>query len=212
MDSTARDIQAWEYVPLGPFLGKCFGIITILYEIHCCNYEVTCEEEAKRRYSGTKTKTFEESTKTASIRRIQQGRYSVSAPAHHKKRVLINSLYGVSTAYPYAVLTAVTSEDNSKYGPEFTLLPDEVLGKLTRQTQKKMERETNNKRKNEVAEDDDTDEKTTRKGRKLGVVDVSKHVEYINTRKTPAVWNDVTQQLEELKQRAEELRHLVDEL
>ncbi|GKA86081.1 fumarylacetoacetate hydrolase domain-containing protein, partial [Tanacetum coccineum] len=24
MDSTARDIQAWEYVPLGPFLGKCF--------------------------------------------------------------------------------------------------------------------------------------------------------------------------------------------
>ncbi|GJT93524.1 hypothetical protein Tco_1082369 [Tanacetum coccineum] len=75
-----------------------------------------------------------------------------------------------------------------------------------------IERETNNKRKNEVAEDDDTDEKTTRKGRKLGVVDVSKHVEYINTRKTPAVWNDVTQQLEELKQRAEELRHRVDEL
>ncbi|GJZ47865.1 zinc finger, CCHC-type containing protein [Tanacetum coccineum] len=25
MDSTARDIQAWEYVPLGPFLGKCFA-------------------------------------------------------------------------------------------------------------------------------------------------------------------------------------------
>lgn len=23
--STARDIQAWEYVPLGPFLGKNFG-------------------------------------------------------------------------------------------------------------------------------------------------------------------------------------------
>lgn len=22
---TARDIQAWEYVPLGPFLGKNFG-------------------------------------------------------------------------------------------------------------------------------------------------------------------------------------------
>jgi len=22
---TARDIQAWEYVPLGPFLGKSFG-------------------------------------------------------------------------------------------------------------------------------------------------------------------------------------------
>ncbi|GKE33721.1 hypothetical protein Tco_1453043, partial [Tanacetum coccineum] len=63
---------------------------------------------------------------------------------------------------------ARAQEDNSKYGPEFTLLPDEVLGKLTRQTQKKMERETNNKRKNEVAEDDDTDEKTTRKSRKLG--------------------------------------------
>ncbi|KAJ9548443.1 hypothetical protein OSB04_020986 [Centaurea solstitialis] len=25
MASTARDIQAWEYVPLGPFLGKSFG-------------------------------------------------------------------------------------------------------------------------------------------------------------------------------------------
>ncbi|GJR53604.1 hypothetical protein Tco_1404125 [Tanacetum coccineum] len=73
------------------------------------NYEVTCEEEAKRSNSGTKTKTFEESTKTASIRRIHEGRYDVSAPAHHKKHVLINSLYGVSTAYPYAVLTAVTS-------------------------------------------------------------------------------------------------------
>lgn len=24
---TARDIQAWEYVPLGPFLGKSFGKI-----------------------------------------------------------------------------------------------------------------------------------------------------------------------------------------
>ena len=23
--STARDIQKWEYVPLGPFLGKSFG-------------------------------------------------------------------------------------------------------------------------------------------------------------------------------------------
>lgn len=22
---TARDIQAWDYVPLGPFLGKSFG-------------------------------------------------------------------------------------------------------------------------------------------------------------------------------------------
>nr|GEV02689.1 increased DNA methylation 1-like [Tanacetum cinerariifolium] len=75
-------------------------------------------------------------------------------------------------------------EDNSKDGAEFTPLPDEVLGKLTRQTQKKMERETNNKRKNEAAEDDDTDEKTTRKSRKLGVVDVSEHVEYINPRKT----------------------------
>ncbi|GJS48205.1 increased DNA methylation 1-like protein [Tanacetum coccineum] len=59
-------------------------------------------------------------------------------------------------------------EDNSKDGAEFTPLPDEVLGKLTRQTQKKMERETNNKRKNEVADDDDTDEKNTRKSRKLG--------------------------------------------
>lgn len=25
MAFTARDIQAWEYVPLGPFLGKSFG-------------------------------------------------------------------------------------------------------------------------------------------------------------------------------------------
>ncbi|GJW93886.1 hypothetical protein Tco_0173558 [Tanacetum coccineum] len=73
------------------------------------NYEVTCKEEAKRSNSGAKTKTFEESTKTASIRRIQQGRYGISAPTHHKKRVLINSLYGVSTAYPYVILTAVTS-------------------------------------------------------------------------------------------------------
>ncbi|GJU08804.1 hypothetical protein Tco_1125234 [Tanacetum coccineum] len=73
-----------------------------------CNYEVTCEEEAKRRNSGTKTKTFEESTKTASIRRIQEGTYGVFAPAHHKKCVLINSLYGVSNATPYAVMTAVT--------------------------------------------------------------------------------------------------------
>ena len=24
-DWTARDIQAWEYVPLGPFLGKSFA-------------------------------------------------------------------------------------------------------------------------------------------------------------------------------------------
>ena len=24
-DWSARDIQAWEYVPLGPFLGKSFG-------------------------------------------------------------------------------------------------------------------------------------------------------------------------------------------
>ncbi|GKC97278.1 hypothetical protein Tco_1167553, partial [Tanacetum coccineum] len=42
--------------------------------------------------------------------------------------------------------TVSTQEDNSKDGPEFTALPDEVLGKLTRQTQKKMEIETNNKR------------------------------------------------------------------
>ncbi|GJU08802.1 DNA-directed DNA polymerase [Tanacetum coccineum] len=73
------------------------------------NYEVTCEEKAKRRNSGTKTKTFEESTKTASIRRIHEGRYGLSTPAHHKKRVLINSLYDVSIATSYAVLTAVTS-------------------------------------------------------------------------------------------------------
>lgn len=26
-DWSARDIQAWEYVPLGPFLGKNFGTI-----------------------------------------------------------------------------------------------------------------------------------------------------------------------------------------
>ncbi|GJT83172.1 hypothetical protein Tco_1057514 [Tanacetum coccineum] len=78
------------------------------------NYEVTCEEEAKRRNSGAKTKTFEESTKTASIRRIHEGRYGVSAPAHHKKCVLINSLYGVFTAYPYAVLTAVTSVKDTR--------------------------------------------------------------------------------------------------
>ncbi|GKA05097.1 hypothetical protein Tco_0684217 [Tanacetum coccineum] len=76
---------------------------------HSSNYEVTCEEEAKRHNSGAKTKTFEESTKTASIRRIHEGRCDVSAPAHQKKRVLINSQYGVFTAYPYAVLTAVTS-------------------------------------------------------------------------------------------------------
>ena len=25
--SLARDIQAWEYVPLGPFLGKNFGTV-----------------------------------------------------------------------------------------------------------------------------------------------------------------------------------------
>ncbi|GKA08011.1 hypothetical protein Tco_0687342 [Tanacetum coccineum] len=73
------------------------------------NYEVTCEEEAKRRNSGTKTKTFEESTKTATICRIQQGRYGVSAPAHHKNCVLINSLYDVSTASLYVIYTAVTS-------------------------------------------------------------------------------------------------------
>ncbi|GJR28456.1 hypothetical protein Tco_1104688 [Tanacetum coccineum] len=42
--------------------------------------------------------------------------------------------------------TVSTQEDNSKDGPEFTALPDEVLGKLTRQTQKKIEIETNNKR------------------------------------------------------------------
>ncbi|GKB02332.1 hypothetical protein Tco_0830421 [Tanacetum coccineum] len=52
------------------------------------NYEVTCEEEAKRRNSGTKTKTFEESTKIETIHRIQQGRYGVSAPAHHKNAFL----------------------------------------------------------------------------------------------------------------------------
>ncbi|GJX87941.1 hypothetical protein Tco_0339955 [Tanacetum coccineum] len=52
------------------------------------NYEVTCEEEAKRRNSGTKMKTFEESTKTATIHRIQQGRYGVSAQAHHKNAFL----------------------------------------------------------------------------------------------------------------------------
>jgi hypothetical protein len=28
---TARDIQAWEYVPLGPFLGKSFGKILKFY-------------------------------------------------------------------------------------------------------------------------------------------------------------------------------------
>ncbi|PWA85266.1 zinc finger, PHD-type [Artemisia annua] len=59
-------------------------------------------------------------------------------------------------------------QDNSKDDAEFTPLPDEVLGKLTRQTQKKMERETNNKRKNEGEEDDYTDEKNGRKSRKLG--------------------------------------------
>lgn len=26
-DWSARDIQAWEYVPLGPFLGKSFGTV-----------------------------------------------------------------------------------------------------------------------------------------------------------------------------------------
>ncbi|GJZ92159.1 hypothetical protein Tco_0664224, partial [Tanacetum coccineum] len=39
------------------------------------NYEVTREEKAKRRNFRTKMKTFEESTKTTTIRRIQQGRY-----------------------------------------------------------------------------------------------------------------------------------------
>ncbi|GKB08657.1 hypothetical protein Tco_0836969 [Tanacetum coccineum] len=42
------------------------------------NYEVTCKEEAKRRNSGTKTKTFEESTKTASIRYTSASQVNVS--------------------------------------------------------------------------------------------------------------------------------------
>ncbi|GKB84059.1 hypothetical protein Tco_0956331 [Tanacetum coccineum] len=43
-----------------------------LDETMICNYEVTCEEEAKRCNSGTKMKTFEESTKTATIRRLRK--------------------------------------------------------------------------------------------------------------------------------------------
>ncbi|GJW32406.1 hypothetical protein Tco_0052438, partial [Tanacetum coccineum] len=78
------------------------------------NYEVTCKEEAKRRNSRTKMKTFEESNKTSTIRRIQQGRYFVSAPARHKNAFLSIpypalqgklTLYAVSTyldtAYPW---------------------------------------------------------------------------------------------------------------
>ncbi|GKA64896.1 hypothetical protein Tco_0764603 [Tanacetum coccineum] len=94
------------------------------------NYEVTCEEEAKRRNFGTIMKTFEESTKTATIRHIQQGRYGVSAPAHHKKRVIINSLYGVSTASLYAVYTVVTSvnmDDPNITMEEYIRLEDEMV-------------------------------------------------------------------------------------
>ncbi|GJR21001.1 hypothetical protein Tco_0969528 [Tanacetum coccineum] len=71
------------------------------FELYYSNYEVTCEEEAKRRNSRTKTKTFEESTKTATIRRIQEGRYGISAPAHHKN-MFLSILY---TAYPLLLYT-----------------------------------------------------------------------------------------------------------
>lgn len=37
---TARDIQAWEYVPLGPFLGKSFGEKLVLLDIWLQNFDI----------------------------------------------------------------------------------------------------------------------------------------------------------------------------
>lgn len=91
-----------------------------------------------------------------------------------KNRAYMDAVYITPTGTGYwSIVKAYDAfqkmeHDNSRDDGEFTPLPDEVLGKLTRQTQKKMERETNNKRKSEVEEDDDTDEKNGRKSRKLG--------------------------------------------
>lgn len=41
---TGTDIQAWEYVPVGPFLGKSFGkkmkFVTPIFKIHLANLKV----------------------------------------------------------------------------------------------------------------------------------------------------------------------------
>nr|XP_043619008.1 uncharacterized protein LOC122590893 isoform X2 [Erigeron canadensis] len=61
-------------------------------------------------------------------------------------------------------------EDDIEDGSGFTPLRDEVLGKLTRQTQKKKQREMRKKRKYEDADDSDSykEEKSGRKSRKIG--------------------------------------------
>ncbi|GKD58902.1 hypothetical protein Tco_1296411, partial [Tanacetum coccineum] len=70
------------------------------------NYGVTCEDEAKRRNSGTKTKTFKESCYL-----LQYAISSKEDTAYQRQlitriRVMINSLYGVSLFIntPYAQL------------------------------------------------------------------------------------------------------------
>ncbi|GKD51740.1 hypothetical protein Tco_1280716, partial [Tanacetum coccineum] len=69
------------------------------------NYGVTCEEEAKRRNSGAKTKTFEENTHLAP--------YAVSSKedtAYHRQlitRIRVKDQFPIQriTLHPYAVCT-----------------------------------------------------------------------------------------------------------
>ncbi|GKA44843.1 hypothetical protein Tco_0737639, partial [Tanacetum coccineum] len=102
------------------------------------NYEVTREEKAKRRNFRTKMKTFEESTKTTTIRRIQQGRYGVSPTTDRLRSFLgkpLNNKVAIAASdlnetysrplLPHLYLTEQNSNKHAKIG-----LSGELIMKL----------------------------------------------------------------------------------
>ncbi|GJZ65849.1 retrovirus-related pol polyprotein from transposon TNT 1-94 [Tanacetum coccineum] len=72
----------------------------------CSNYEVTCEDKAKRRNSGTKTKTFEENCYLLPYAVSSKEDTAYQRQLITRIRVMINSRSGVSlfTYTPYAQL------------------------------------------------------------------------------------------------------------
>ncbi|GKB94495.1 hypothetical protein Tco_0980632 [Tanacetum coccineum] len=70
------------------------------------NYGVTCEDEAKRRNSGAKMKTFEEYYYLLLYAVSSKEDTAYQRQLITRKRVMINSRSGVSTTHLYAVCTA----------------------------------------------------------------------------------------------------------
>ncbi|GKG01725.1 hypothetical protein Tco_0306430, partial [Tanacetum coccineum] len=70
------------------------------------NYGVTCEDEAKRRNSGAKTKTFKEFYHLLLYAVSSKKDTAYQRQLITRIRVMINSLYDVSLNHLYAVCTA----------------------------------------------------------------------------------------------------------